>query len=140
MKKLSLEKYGIYHTPKLLYKYENQYFDSFPELCLYIYYIKNSIKIIREPVKLVFIFENKQYYYYPDFEVNGQLIEIKGNQFLKEDGTWCNPYDHSLDKLFEAKHQCALANNVKILYKDEYQKYLDWFNTQGYKKEDFIVL
>ena len=42
LKQINFEKYGMYHTPKLLYKYENQYFDSFPELCLYIYYIKKA--------------------------------------------------------------------------------------------------
>ena len=139
-KQINFEKYGIYHAPSRLYKYQEQSFDSFPELCFYMYYIENNIEIIREPTELTFTFEDKEYHYYPDFLVNNQLVEIKGKQFLKEDGTWCNPYDHSLDKLFEAKHRCALANNVKILYKDEYQKYLDWFNNQGYKKEDFIVL
>ena len=39
----------------------------------------------------------------------------------------------------EAKHQCALQNNVKILYKDDYQQYLDGFKAAGYKKEDFLA-
>lgn len=139
-REIMFERYGMYHVRKWIYKYQEQSFDSFPELCFYMYCIENNIEIIREPTELTFTFEDKECRYYPDFLVNNQLVEIKGKQFLKEDGTWCNPYDHSLDKLFEAKHQCALQNNVKILYQKEYQKYLNWFNNQGYKKEDFIVL
>ena len=59
------------------------------------------------------------------------------NQFLKEDGTWRCPFDHSQDALFEAKHKCAIQHNVKILYNAEYKKYIDWFYKNGYKKEDF---
>lgn len=136
-KKGLFEKFGTYHAPSKKYIYENEYFDSFPELCFYLYYIKNNTQIKHEPIELTFTFENKQYHYYPDFEVNDTLYEIKGPQFLKEDSTWQNPFDHSLDSLFEAKHQCALKNNVKILYSVDYQKYIDWFDQNNYKKEDF---
>ena len=132
------EKYGIYHSPKSTYIYQDQYFDSFPELCIYSYCIENNIEIRREPIELSFIFEGKEHHYYPDFKINNKLIEVKGNQFLKEDGTWNCPFDHALDALYEAKHQCALKNNVKILYKEDYKKYIDWFYTK-YKKEDFFV-
>lgn len=41
----------------------------------------------------------------------------------------CNPFDHSLDGLFEAKHQCMLQNNVTIItdigvYKNSIDKML----------------
>lgn len=129
-------KYGIYHAPKYLYICNNLHFDSFPELCIYLYCINNNINIEREPIELKYIYNNKEYSYYPDFKINNELIEIKGNQFLKEDDTWQNPYNHSLDELYEAKHQCALQNNVKILYSEDYQKYVDWFNA-NYNIEDF---
>ena len=38
----------------------------------------------------------------------------------------CNPYDHSLDELYEAKHQCMLANNVKIIRVSEMKDILDY--------------
>ena len=82
-----INKYGVYHAPTYNYRCDNLSFDSFPELCFYLYHIKNNIKIIREPVTLDFIFDNKIYHYTPDFEINNSLIEIKGSQFLKEDGT-----------------------------------------------------
>ena len=77
--------YGCLHVPSYKYKYNNLSFDSFPELCFYLYHIKNNIEIKREPVELTYFFDNKKYLYYPDFEVNGQLIELKGEQFLTED-------------------------------------------------------
>lgn len=133
------EKYGTYHAPIKRYFYNNKYLDSFPELCLYIYCLENNIPIIREPIELIFEFEGKSYHYYPDFKINEELIEIKGSQFLTENGNWHNPYDHTLDELFEAKHRCALENNVKILYNQDYQKYIDRFNENGYRKEDYLI-
>lgn len=138
-KQINFEKYGIYHAPSRLYKYQEQSFDSFPELCLYMYCKENGIEIVREPIKLDFNFNEKVYHYYPDFQIDDQLIEIKGPQFLTEDGKWHNPFDSTQNGLFESKHQCALQNNVKILYQKDYQKYIDWFNKSGYKKEDFLV-
>lgn len=90
-------------------------FDSYWELCFYIYYKDKSHDIVREPAPLIYFHNNEQHLYYPDFKVDGKLYEIKGDQFFKEDGTMCNPYDHSKDELFEAKHQCAIKNNVIIL-------------------------
>lgn len=130
-------KYGMYHSPSYTYTYNNILFDSFPELCFYLYCLNNNIKVQREPVRLPFILNNKKYYYCPDFSVGSQLIEIKGDQFLTKDDKWCNPYDHTFDEQMEAKHKCAIQHNVKILYNVEYKKYIDWFYENGYKKEDF---
>ena len=44
-------------------------------------------------------------------KVNGQLIEIKGPQFLKEDHLY-NPFTGSFDK---EKEQCMLDNDVIII-------------------------
>lgn len=139
IKETLFKNYRMYHAPTKKYIYNNEYFDSFPELCFYLYYITNNIEIKREPVELKFTLNNKVYSYYPDFQVGDKLYEIKGNQFLTEEGKWQNPFDHTLDELFEAKRQCAINNNVIILYDKDYQKYLDWFETCGYKKEDFLV-
>ena len=131
--------YGMYHAPTKKYIYNSEYFDSFPELCFYLYHITNNIEIKREPVELKFTFNNKEYSYYPDFQVGEKLYEIKGNQFLTEEGKWQNPFDHTLDELFEAKRQCAIKNNVIILYEKYYQKYVDWFEIHSYQKEEFLV-
>ena len=151
--KTRLEKYGVENffqikeihekaiqnnrfTPNK-YFYQNEFFDSFPELCFYLYHIINHIEIIREPIELNYEFEGKLYHYYPDFKVGDSIYEIKGDQFLAEDGSWCNPFKHSQDELFKAKYICAVENNIKILYEKDYIKYINWFYESDYKKEDF---
>lgn len=141
-KETLFKNYGMYHAPTKKYIYNSEYFDSFPELCFYLYHITNNtnnIEIKREPIELKFTLNNKVYSYYPDFQVGDKLYEIKGNQFLTEEGKWQCPFDHTLDELFEAKRQCAIKNNVLVLYAKDYQKYLDWFDAHGYQKEDFLV-
>lgn len=101
------------------YIYDNICFDSSWELIFYIYNVDHNKNVIRNPKKFSFIYNSQEHFYFPDFEVDGQLYEIKGNQFWKEDGTMCNPYDHSQDDLFEAKHQCGLKNNVIFLKKTD---------------------
>lgn len=132
-----VEHYGTNHAPIQKYFYQDEFFDSFPELCFYLYHIKNNIKIIREPIELNYEFEGKLYHYYPDFKVGDSIYEIKGDQFLAEDGSWCCPYDKSKDEQFELKHKCALENSIVILYEKDYIKYINWFHENGYKKEDF---
>lgn len=133
-RKTCLEKYGVenaYLIPSVIehrrgyYKYDNVLFDSKPELAFYVYCKDAKLPIKRNTsFKLDFLFENKIIGYYPDFEINGEYFEIKGKQFLKEDGTWQNPFDHSQDELYEAKHQCALRNNVHLIY--NYDMYLQY--------------
>ena len=40
-----------------------------------------------------------------------------------------NPYDHSMDELYKAKHQCALQNNVQFWTSKEMQPILEYVNT-----------
>lgn len=134
--KMLLEKYDLVAPPRFRYTFNNEYFDSSWELAFYLYYVDKGIGILREPQKFEYIHNDTLHYYFPDFEVNGQLYEIKGDQFFKEDGTMCNPYDHSKDELFEAKHLCAIAHNVIFISEKEIQPYLDYVN-QKYGK-DFL--
>lgn len=140
-KNTMFERYGQAHSPARKFIYENIYFDSFPELCFYLYHIKNNIPIKHEPIKLTYYYDNEKHYYYPDFEVNGQLYEIKGKQFLAEDRTWCDPFNKNNEELqrrAKAKYYCAFEHNVIILYNKDYQKYIDWAHAQNYKKDDFL--
>ena len=133
-----LKKYGVEHIAqaglfggKIRYKYDNLIFDSKTELAFFLYNKENSLPIERDTeYSFDYIYENKIHKYFPDFKINDEFIEIKGEQFLKEDGSWQNPYDHNLDLLFEAKHQCALKNKVKIIYSKECQKYIDYINNK----------
>lgn len=111
-----IDKYGSANRCHIQrYVYDNQTFDSSWELIFWIYNKDVGNNIIREPKNFKYVFNGKKHLYFPDFEVNGQLYEIKGDQFFKKDGTMCNPFNHELDALFEAKHQCGLKNNVTFL-------------------------
>ena len=114
-------------NPGNRYEFDGQKFDSKPELAYYIWLKDNNIQFTYKP-SLSFSYEHdgSNYRYFPDFIVEGQVVEIKGDHFFKEDGTMCNPWDHSLDALSEAKHQCMIKNNVVVVCSDEYQKYLDY--------------
>ena len=133
----SLDKYGVTHYSKTFdfhnrirkrYTFEDQTFDSLPELAVWVYCLDNNISIKRTPYSFQYTFGEKDYTYFPDFEINGKLIEIKGDHFFKEDGTMCNPFDHNQDDLYEAKHQCGLQNGVVFWRKTDYQQYIDYFN------------
>jgi hypothetical protein len=93
------EKYGCWATaaPEVIkksrkkYKYQENSFDSSWELALYIYAVDHNEEITREPVQLEYSYDNKVFYYYPDFLYKGQLIEIKGAHLTGIDA-WVNPY------------------------------------------------
>lgn len=138
-KKTLLKKYGVAFPPSRRYSYKNLSFDSLPELALFLYAEANNENITRLPIEFSYIVAGKTYRYYPDFEYQGRLIELKGNQFLAADGTWHNPYDHSFDSRMQAKRQCALQHGVEIWYPEDYKFYLDWFLQKGYKKENYLV-
>lgn len=147
IKSSNLEKYGVEYysqtdefakrrVSKFLFNSIN--FDSSWELAFYIYCIDNNKSISKPTKSFTYEYQGKIHYYYPDFDVDGQLYEIKGNQFFKDDGTMQNPYDHSLDGLFEAKHSCGLRNNVIFVTGTDIKKYVDYVNTKY--TNDFIGL
>lgn len=111
------------------YKIDNYYFDSVEEVLFYNYHLAIGNKIVPHPdTYFTYEYDNKTHLYFPDFEVNGQYYEIKGHHYLKEDGTWHNPYtkDNSDDGLYEAKHQCVLKNTT-LLYDYDLQYMIDYF-------------
>ena len=149
IKNTLLEKYGVENYSQTdaartcrrkQYYFDSQFFDSKPELCFYIYCKEHNLNIKRNMRSFEYIFENKKHYYFPDFEIDGEFYEIKGDQFLNEEtNTWYNPYDSSQNELYKAKHKCALDNNVKILYTEDYQKYLNYVE-EKYGKDYFKKL
>jgi len=131
-----LEKYGTKH-PNFKFKYQNQLFDSSWELAVWVWAKDNGKEIEREPVGLTYTFNGIEHTYFPDFRLGGKLIEIKGPQFFK-DGKMINPYDHTQDELFEAKHQCGLQNGVEFWDKDKMDPILNYIE-EKYTK-DFLNL
>lgn len=135
LKRYGVENYGqtqeMQKQRRAKYSIDDQKFDSYPEYCFYRYCVDNNIQVRKYSGQgFEYFFKEKKHFYYPDFEVieNDKvlLIELKGDQFLTENNTWQNPFDHSKDDIYEAKRQCAIKNNVKILYSKDYQKYIDY--------------
>lgn len=135
-KQTNLERYNVtnytqtleYHKKsKKKYFYDNEYFDSSWELAVYIYYKDHNIPIIRCPITLNYVYNNKNHIYIPDFKINDELVEIKSDHFFEND-KMINPYDRNQDDLYEAKHQCMIQNNVKIYTWKHVKPILEYMN------------
>lgn len=146
IKQTNIERYGVDYYFKTLdfhrkaykrYIYNDQAFDSLPELAVWVYCIDHGIDIKRCPCSFDYNFKDKVYKYFPDFEIDGKLIEIKGDHFFKEDGTMCNPFDPNQDALYEAKHLCGIQNGVSFWRSLEYTPYIDYFK-ENYDMADYI--
>lgn len=125
------------------YFYYGLRFDSAWELAVWIYCIDHGIPISRSTCVFEFIdFYGKNKTYNPDFIICGKLIEIKGPQFWKEDGSMRFPYNKLhrdsdpmtleekayYDDLYERKHQCGLSHGVEFWKSSDCQKYIEYCN------------
>ena len=139
------ERYGVNNpmqVPEIRKRSQHKYtynginFDSSAELAYYIWLTDNDIKFDYQPdVSFSFSYNGKDHSYQPDFLVDGKYIELKGAHFFEND-RMINPYDRTQDGLYEAKHQCMIANNVQIITDfSSYQNYVD----EKYTK-DFLQL
>lgn len=111
------------------YTYNGVKFDSSYELVYYIWLSDFHVDFEYRPgVMFAYEYEGIVHVYNPDFLVNGELVELKGRQFFKDKDpskSMVNPYNHKLDGLYEAKHQCMLNNGVKIIVDcSEYEQYV----------------
>ena len=76
---------------------------------------------MHEPEKLKYFDRyGKTHYYFPDFKIDGILIEIKGNQFYDKNG---QPLDKYKDKFDFMK-----SINVLILKYEDIKQYLIYVN------------
>lgn len=143
IRKSMMKNFGVDNTSKspLFYKYrrkrifhDNIWFDSNWEILVYDFLKFAKIEFDYQP-KMVLQYEylGKVHYYHPDFSVNGKLYEVKGDNFFrinKETGReemycpyrypdWTNEKYEWICGLYEAKHQCMIANNVTIIRKKQ---------------------
>ncbi len=144
-----MKKYGVLwpvQNPEVFKKikrklvYNGIEFDSFPEIAYYVWLTDNGIKFEYQPA-VVFEYEHagKKHYYHPDFLLvhSGEYVEIKSKQAFDK-GKMINIYDRSFDDLAEAKHQCMLKNNVKIMVEDDYAHCIKHVNEKfgrGFRKQ-----
>lgn len=134
IKTTCLKKYGVenytqtkdFHTKVIThYKFETETFDSSWELAYWIYAKDHSLQIEHEPVRLTYSTNNKNYYYFPDFRLNNQLVEIKGDHMChnkKIKDLWGNIGSKKL----QAKIKCMQENNIKILNYEDIKFALDY--------------
>lgn len=123
-KKTLLEKYGVENAGQIpgirrraRYIEDDICFDSSWELSFYHFLKENNYSFEAHPATYFeYSYENKVYRYFPDFIVNGNFIEIKGDHFF-ENGVLVNPYNRNsfTDGKYLAKYNCMKNNNVIIL-------------------------
>ena len=112
--------FSKYHNKRV--KYDGLTFDSSWEVIVYQYCKKYNKEFEYQPnVKLEYEYDNKKHYYQPDFLIDGQLYEVKGDQFFEGD-KMINPYNRGQDELIESKYQCIIKNNVIILRGDDIKR------------------
>lgn len=133
-------KFLVCKCTKRKYFIRGKYFNSLPEAAVYIYCVDNNISIKQEPTVFTYEVNGKKHKYFPDFEIAGQLVEIKGDHFFRLDGTMCNPYNHKEDERYEAKHLCGIQNNVKFWTSKDYVFAIDYctktYGNDWFKEED----
>jgi len=125
------------------YNYDNLTFDSSDEVYFYIYHKEILKDNIQKGFVFKYIFDEHEMYYHCDFLIDDKNIEIKGNQYVK-DGKLYFPYRNHKgwerkQKQWDAKFECMLKNNVKIILtdSDEMKNIRDIVNlnyTQDYVK------
>lgn len=130
-----IEKYGVEHplqNPELFKKSKNKYFyddinfDSSWELAFWIYnknFLHKNIK--KETTHFKYEYNGEEFIYFPDFEIDGQFYEIKGDHFF-ENGKMINPWNRDEDEKAQAKFECMIQNHVNILTYKDVEICLNW--------------
>ena len=74
--------------------YDCLYFASYWEFCVYLYFteIEKNHSVIYEPLDIPYYDGDRIAYYQLDFLIDGRMIEIKGDQYLDDNGDLHFPY------------------------------------------------
>lgn len=142
MQNTNLKKYGAksfaqsddYVHSRKIYFFNDIFFDSSWEMCLFAYLTDKNIHFCYHPKGIHYIDGDKERTYFPDFEIDGKLFEVKGSHFIKDGKIW-NPFTKDFD---EAKTKCMNDNNVNIITGSDIKKYINYFthkygNLSSYK-------
>ena len=101
---------------KVHYKYDDLEFASSWELYYYIYQKEILHNKIQKGKIFEYEYNGNAHFYYCDFDLNGENVEIKGNQFLDESNNLKQMKTREWDM---CKQRCMEQNNVKIISKEE---------------------
>lgn len=103
--------------------YDGLIFNSNDEILFYTFCKKNNIELNCHPNISIKYFDNcgKEHLYFPDFEICGRYIEIKGDHFFNDDGILINPYTNDVDvqDVYKSKYDCMIKENVLIIKSSE---------------------
>lgn len=111
------------------YRYNDICFDSSWELIYYIYQVDKGSKIIREPYGIPYTYNNTTYMYYPDFLVNNELVEVKGDCYVNRDNDTFVDIRHNSDpEKLKAKYKCMIENVSKVLYSNDLKECVKYVN------------
>lgn len=136
-------KNGIpFHRPTRRYRYHDLKFDSSWELAFYIY-LTDMKKEFAYPCPQVFEYigwDDKLHHYHPDFLVEGQIIEIKGDQFLDPVHGLINPFGGKevIKDGYHPKFQCMLDHDVLVMSNAQMEpilRYVDEVYGQNYLEQ-----
>ena len=106
----------IFKKSRKRYTYKNEQYDSSWEIALFIYCEDNNITIKRNTLGFEYVdSENKKRLFFPDFIMNDQLIEIKGDH-LK----------YVFNNKFNEKIKICKENNIKVLFFEDMKPYLSY--------------
>lgn len=130
----NLKRYGVSGAVTFRYIYKNVKFDSSWELAFYLYNLSLNKPIKRCTKSFEYEFEGNSHLYFPDFEINDKIFEIKGDHFFNEEGLMICPFNRVKDGLFQAKQQCGIKNNVIFITRKEITPYLDYMENKYGKK------
>ena len=111
---------------KANYLYKGMKFASSWEIYYYIYHKEILHSNIQKGKCFEYRHNGHLHIYECDFEVNGENVEIKGNQYLDENDKLHFPYSDykeikskEMQKLWESKQKCMTENNVRVVSKNE---------------------
>lgn len=119
------------------YQINNLKFDSSWEIAYFIWLTDKNMSFIYQPaVSFEYYVDGKIHYYFPDFIVENEVIEIKGDHFFdKNTGYMICPWKQPNWKLkdieknnqiYRAKQLCMEENNVKILRNSDLKPILQY--------------
>ena len=94
------------------YIYNSVYFDSSYELAYYIWLKDNNIDFEYHNSVIEYKINEETHYYFPDFKVNNEYIELKGSHLIDENMNLIHP---KTKEILKEKTQCLKDNNGKII-------------------------
>lgn len=129
---------GIQSKKSFRFWFQNIRFDSSYELCFFLYHIENNIPIERCSDQFPYYDSNNtEHWYHPDFKVNGEFVEVKGEHLLDKQGNLTSEIysssKESKDINFH-KQKCMEKVGSRLISSEEIQKCFNFIYEKYGKK------